>query len=144
MVLHCAHAAVSPALLTTMHQHIINTLDTYFSRSRATSPSADSGAAAAAGDEANLRLTARQRAKLEKEAGVATDVAWSEMELLPNLTYTWKGKGTARRWAAPGDRSARHRLIVGLCLGPRQLKTPDCAVCGQPVGATPPPLITPK
>jgi hypothetical protein len=30
---------------------------------------------------------------MEKEAGIAEDVAWHEMELLPNLTYTWKGKG---------------------------------------------------
>lgn len=62
-------------------------------RSRATSPSASEGAAFAGVDENYARLTARQRARLEKEAGIAEDVAWSEMELLPNLTYTWKGKG---------------------------------------------------
>jgi hypothetical protein len=33
---------------------------------------------------------------MEKEAGIAEDVAWHEMELLPNLTYTWKGKGVTR------------------------------------------------
>jgi hypothetical protein len=33
---------------------------------------------------------------MEKEAGIAEDVAWHEMELLPNLTYTWKGKGATR------------------------------------------------
>lgn len=67
-------------------------------RSRASSPASarsDSAAAAAAaaGDEGYARLTARQRARMEKEAGIAEDVAWHEMELLPNLTYTWKGKG---------------------------------------------------
>lgn len=44
-------------------------------------------------DAYGCRLTARQRARLEKEAGIAEDVAWHEMDLLPNLTYTWKGKG---------------------------------------------------
>lgn len=39
------------------------------------------------------RLTARQRAKLEKEAGIAEVVQWHEMELPPELQYTWKGKG---------------------------------------------------
>lgn len=69
-------------------------------RSRATSPSASapSDSAAAAGDEGYARLTARQRARMEKEAGLAEDVAWHEMELLPNLTYTWKGKGANSSW----------------------------------------------
>ena len=39
------------------------------------------------------RLTARQRAKLEKEAGITEVVQWHEMELPPELQYTWKGKG---------------------------------------------------
>lgn len=42
-----------------------------------------------------MRLTARQRARMEKEAGLAQDVAWHEMELLPKLTYSWKGRGAA-------------------------------------------------
>jgi hypothetical protein len=39
------------------------------------------------------RLTARQRARLEKEAGLAEDVQWHEMAMPPELAYTWKGKG---------------------------------------------------
>jgi hypothetical protein len=34
---------------------------------------------------------------MEKEAGLAQDVAWHEMELLPKLTYSWKGRGEAGR-----------------------------------------------
>jgi len=36
-------------------------------------------------------LTARQRARLEKEAGLAEDVQWHEMSLPSELAYSWKG-----------------------------------------------------
>jgi hypothetical protein len=87
-------------------------------RSRATSPSAsapsDSAAAAGYTDEGYARLTARQRARMEKEAGIAEDVAWHEMELLPNLTYTWKGKGvrTCRRHLAKHGCCAASQLLL--------------------------------
>jgi hypothetical protein len=42
------------------------------------------------------RLTARQRARLEKEAGLAEDLQWHEMAMPAELAYTWKGKGARR------------------------------------------------
>jgi hypothetical protein len=42
------------------------------------------------------RLTARQRARLEKEAGLAEDLQWHEMAMPAELAYTWKGKGACR------------------------------------------------
>lgn len=62
-----------------------------FFRSRASSPEALLWAQEPTLDDP--RLTARQRARLEKEAGLAENVQWHEMELPPELQYTWKGKG---------------------------------------------------
>lgn len=97
-------------------------------RSRATSPSASapSDSAAAAGgytDEGYARLTARQRARMEKEAGIAEDVAWHEMELLPNLTYTWKGKGVLTcRYLPAAHKGASASQLLPVCVVARPPK----------------------
>lgn len=93
----CAVFVAAAGLLRGMGLITPHHLHTHIHRSRANSPSdsAPSDSGAAGGDENSLRLTARQRARMEKEAGIAQDVAWHEMELLPKLTYTWKGRGAA-------------------------------------------------
>ncbi|WIA31927.1 hypothetical protein OEZ86_002786 [Tetradesmus obliquus] len=63
------------------------------------------------------RLTARQRARLEKEAGLAEDVQWHEMAMPPELAYTWKGKGnkapsqmTEEEWLKRQEGLERRRM----------------------------------
>jgi len=98
VLVHCCSpfttcAASLHAILSTSLTGVIYDFDVHRSRANSPTASAPSDSAAAAMDEGYARLTARQRARLEKEAGIAEDVAWHEMDLLPNLTYTWKGKG---------------------------------------------------
>jgi hypothetical protein len=60
------------------------------------------------------RLTARQRARLEKEAGLAEDVQWHEMAMPPELAYTWKGKGECSSFPASNCTIAGlHEHIAG-------------------------------
>ena len=37
--------------------------------------------------------SAPQRARLQKNTGEATDVAWADMDLPEQLAYTWKSRG---------------------------------------------------
>jgi hypothetical protein len=48
---------------------------------------------------------------MEKEAGLAEDLQWHEMDLLPNLTYTWKGKGMSVTAAATHRQCARRSAV---------------------------------
>lgn len=68
-----------------------------------------------------MRLTARQRARMEKEAGLAQDVAWHEMELLPKLTYSWKGRGAA------DGRASRRGVPTNTCPLKSFLESHTCA-----------------
>jgi hypothetical protein len=68
-------------------------------RSRASSPDGSGG-----GGIDYLRLTARQRARMDKEAGLAEDQQWHEIALPPELAYTWRGRGA-------------HHVLYGLLHG---------------------------
>ncbi|KAF8071054.1 bhcB [Scenedesmus sp. PABB004] len=83
-------------------------------RSRGASPDVSSD-----GGLDDLRLTARQRARMEKQQGLADDVQWHEMGLPAELAYTYRGRDkkaasqlTEEEWLKRQEAAERRRLRI--------------------------------